>query len=79
MSVWLGVPLPAWPTQIVSGAALSSARSSAQLLKRLLAGTSTIIGTVLSRLSGNEVGQHRGLARHQRRDMERAGRGDITV
>ena len=51
MSVWLGVPLPAWPTLIVPGEPWPRP-GSAQLLKRLFAGTSTIMGTVLSRLTG---------------------------
>ena len=61
MSVWFGVPLPAWPMLIVPGLALAVASSDCQSVKRLLAGTTTIMGTVLSILTGAKDGTIDGL------------------
>ena len=61
MSVWLGVPLPAWPRLIVPGFSLAAATTDCQSLKRLLAGTTTTIGTVLSMETGAKAGTIEGL------------------
>ena len=61
MSVWFGVPFPAWPMLIVPGLAFAAARRDCQSVKRLLAGTTTIIGTVLSMLTGANEGTIDGL------------------
>ncbi len=61
---------------IVPGLALAAASSDCQSLKGLLAGTTTIIGTVLSMLTGAKDGTIEGLPAISGETIERAEGGD---